>query len=155
MNPVPLPGARWGLPDWIRRPAALYLGVGLLSLLSSVAVAWVMPRYVPNGTDEFANLLAGQTFARGALTNPPHPLWEFLETQHVLMQPTYMAKYPPAQGLFLAVGLWLGRPIMGLWLASALFTAATAWMIRGFFSARWALLGGVLTIGQFGSAAWN
>lgn len=150
MSAEPTPATRRRLPAWVRTPAALYLGVGLLSLLGSAAAALVLPRYVPNGADEFANLLAGQTFARGALTNPPHPLWEFFETHHVLLQPTYMAKYPPAQGLFLALGLWLGHPLFGVWVASALFASATAWMARGVFSPRWALLAGVLAIGQFG-----
>ena len=42
---------------------------------------------------------------------------------------------------------WLGDPIFGVWLGGAAFAAAFAWMLRGFFSARWALLGGVLMAG--------
>lgn len=61
-----------------------------------------------------------------------------------------MAKYPLGPGLTLAVGFWLGHPIYGVWLACAAFAAATAWMLRGFFAPRWALLGGALVSLQFG-----
>src|SRR5688572_5565642 len=48
---------------------------------------------IPEIHDEYAYLLAGDTFARGRLTNPPHPLWRSMETFQVLQRPTYQAKY--------------------------------------------------------------
>ena len=133
------------------RPAwHLYAFIAALSLLSSAAVGTLIPRHLPRVHDEFSYLLAGQTFARFQLTNPTPPLWRFFESHHVLMEPTMMSKYPPGQGLVLAVGYWLGRPILGVWLAGALWAAGFTWMLRGFFSARWALLGGALAIAQFG-----
>jgi hypothetical protein len=131
-------------------PWRLYALVAALSLISTIAVGALIPRYIPRVHDEFSYLLAGQTFAQFRLTNPTPPLWRFFESHHVLMEPTMMSKYPPGQGLVLAVGYWLGQPIYGVWLAGALWAVGFTWLLRGFFSARWALLGGMLAIAQFG-----
>ncbi len=128
----------------------LFALVALFSLLTSIAVSSRIPSYIPKVHDEFSYLLAGQTFAGFRLTNPTPPLWEFFESHHTLMVPTMMSKYPPGQGLALAVGYWLGHPIYGVWLTGALWIASFTWLLRGFFSARWALLGGCLAIAQFG-----
>jgi hypothetical protein len=95
--------------------------------------------------DEYGYLLAGDTFARGRLTNPTHPLWRSMETIHVLQRPTYQAKYPPGQGLVLALGtvVW-GRPIVGVWICGSVLAAALCWMLQGWFPPRWALLGTLL-----------
>lgn len=124
--------------------------VFLASLLSSAIVGAFIARYLPTNHDQSAYLLAGQTYAHFRLTNPTPENWRFFETQHVLMHPTYMAKYPPGQGMAIAVGYWLGNPIYGVWLESALLAACIAWMLRGFFPNRWAVLGALITILQFG-----
>lgn len=128
----------------------LYALAALFSLLTSFAVSTRIPSYIPKVHDEFSYLLAGQTFAGFRLTNPTPALWEFFESHHTLMVPTMMSKYPPGQGLALAVGYWLGQPIYGVWLTGALWIASFTWLLRGFFSTRWALLGGCLAIAQFG-----
>jgi hypothetical protein len=79
------------------------------------------------------------------MTNPTPPLWEHFEAIHEIMQPTYTAKYPPAQGLALAVGEILGEPIIGVWLTTALACAAMCWMLLAWMPPRWALVGGLLT----------
>jgi hypothetical protein len=96
--------------------------------------------------DEFAYLLAGDTFAHGRLTNPPHPTGLFFETFHVIQWPTYAAKFPIGQGLSLAIGFLAGLPILGVWLTIATASAAVMWMLRAApLPPPWALGGGLLT----------
>src|SRR3954469_23984252 len=119
---------------------------GVLVFLGCMAIALARGHDpLPEVHDEHAYLLAGDTFAHGRLTNPQHPLWRSLETFHELQRPTYQAKYPPGQGLFLAAGqaLW-GRPIVGVWLSAALMASALAWMLQGWLPPRWALVGTAL-----------
>ena len=128
----------------------LYALVAALSLLSSAVTGVSNLRHAPHIHDEFAYLFAGETFAHFSLTNPTPPLWRFFESQHILMQPSMMAKYPAGPGLALAVGIWLGQPIYGVWLACAGFATAFTWMLRGLLPSRWALVGGGFIISQFG-----
>jgi hypothetical protein len=95
----------------------------------------------PGFHDEYSYLLAADTFARGRLTNPAPELPEFFEAEHVLVAPTYMSKYPPGQGLFLAAGqVVFGHPIWGVWLSCGAFAASLCWMLQSWTSRRWALL---------------
>ncbi len=106
---------------------------------------------VPYVHDEFGYLLAGATFALGRLTNPAHPMWVHFETFHVLMQPTYMAMHPPAQGAVLALGILLAHlPVAGVWLSCALFCAAVCWALQAWVPPGWALLGGFLATLRIG-----
>lgn len=120
------------------------VAVGVLAAGLAAGISWLRPP-LPAVHDEFSYLLAADTFSHGRLTNPTHPLWEHFETPHEIQQPTYASKYPPGQGLILALGqVAAGDPIVGLWISAALAAGAATWMLQGWMPQRWALLGGVL-----------
>jgi hypothetical protein len=119
-------------------------------LLRGLLLPWKPPPQ-PYFHDEFSYLLAGDTFAHGRVANPPHPLWVFFESMHILQQPVYASMYPPAQGLFLAAGkLLTGRPWAGVAMSVGLMCGALLWMLRGWFSPGWAFLGASLAVIRLG-----
>ncbi|MGA2715461.1 MAG: hypothetical protein ABSG41_20365 [Bryobacteraceae bacterium] len=139
-----------------RHRAATVLLVALVPIAGRLLLLSSHPVPVPRIPDEFSYLLASDTFSQGRVTNPAHPLWQFFETIHVLPFPTYMSKYPPAQGLLLAAGQVLfGHPWWGVVLSIGLMVGSVCWMLQGWLPGRWAALGALATGLQFGIGhAW-
>src|SRR5579872_870355 len=130
-----------------RRNWAILL-VGMVAFAGDALVSQWKPPY-PSARDEFSYLLAADTFAAGRLTNPTPAQWQHFETPEVLVRPTYQSKYPPGQGLILAIGQGLtGNPLAGVWLSSALACAALCWMLQAWVGDTWALYGGLLAAFQ-------
>jgi hypothetical protein len=139
------------LANLARRRLISVAVIGVLALGARIACLPAAPLPKPFYHDDFCYLLAADTFSRGRLTNPPHPMWQHFETFGVIQQPTYQCIAQPGQGLMLAFGkVALGNPFWGVWLSVGLMCAAICWMLQAWMPARWALLGGAIAIARFG-----
>jgi hypothetical protein len=130
-------------------PAMLALGalaaVPRLALFASSPAPW------PSGADDISYVLLADTLGHFRMANPAHPLHQFFETVFVLQHPTYSSIYPLGQGLALALGhLLFGSFWAGVLLSGAAFCALCFWMLRGWVYPKWAFVGGMLTVIQFG-----
>ena len=152
--------SRWRGPtsalDYIASsPTRSCLLVATLAFVGSAGVSllWELPQ--PGVHDEFSYLLAADTFLEGRLSNPTHPMWRHFESMHILQRPTYASRYPPAQGLIMAIGGLLGgHPIVGVWLSAALGCGAICWMLMAWLPSRWALFGSLLAVLRIGIAGY-
>ncbi|MGA2038333.1 MAG: hypothetical protein ABSH42_03570 [Bryobacteraceae bacterium] len=124
--------------------------LALLPIVLRLALLARFPVPTPSGADDFSYLLLGDTLAHLRLANPAHPLHQFFEAVFILQQPTYSSIFPLGQGLVLALGQLLGHPWVGVLLSVGGLCAACYWMLRGWTTAGWALVGGVLAALEFG-----
>jgi hypothetical protein len=154
-------GSRWferiesTFSQFSQRRALSVVAVGILAVVVRLAVLPVLPVPSPAIHDEFSYLLMSDTFAHGRLANPTHPMWVHFETFQVNQIPTYVSKYYPAQGIFLAIGqVVFGHPFWGVLLSSALTCAAICWMLQGWLPPAWALLGGLLAVVRLGTFSY-
>jgi hypothetical protein len=124
-----------------------------LALLPIALRLALLPRFpvpTPGGADDFSYLLLGDTLAHLRLANPVHPLHQFFEAVFILQQPTYSSIFPLGQGVVLAFGQLLGHPWVGVALSVGALSAGCYWMLRGWTSAGWALVGGVFAALEVG-----
>ena len=105
------------------------------------------PVPTPDVYDEFTHLLVADTLRHFRFANPPHALPQFFETFFVLQRPTYSAIYPIGQGLSLAI---FGMPWAGVLAATGALCSLCYWMLRGWTTPGWALMGGILAVFEFG-----
>jgi len=143
------------LKPWSRRFAARtawsMLVLAALPVVLRLALLTNHPVPSPDVYDEFGHLLVADTLLHLRLANPMHPMHRFFETFFVLQEPTYSSIYPVGQGLVLALGRAIfGTPWAGVLMAIAAFCALCYWMLRGWTTPGWSLLGGVLAVMEFG-----
>jgi hypothetical protein len=109
------------------------------------------PVPIPTIYDEFSHLLEADTLLHGRFANPAHPMHRFFETFFVLQEPTYSSIYPIGQGMVLAFGRMIsGLPWAGVLVCCGTLCAGCYWMLRGWVSPSWALLGGLFAVAMFG-----
>jgi hypothetical protein len=124
-------------------------------LAARVALLPQLPIPTPMVHDEFSYLFQASTFASGHLSNPTPAGWTHLETFHINMVPSYHSMYPPGQAFFLAVAEVIhASPWWGVWLSTGFMCGALCWMLQGWVSPPWALLGAVLCVVRFATYSY-
>lgn len=155
LGPLAALGARVVRAAAKGRPRAWVLGL-FLAGLSIPPLLSLGERPLPEIHDEHSLLLQADTFAGGRLTNPVPKGWQHFETFHVLLQPTYASKYPPGEGLVLALGQVLaGDPWVGVWIRTALLAVTSYWMLLAWLPPRWARLSTVLLLATVAGSGWT
>lgn len=135
-----------------RRPLWCMTFLFALVITLRLALLPMHPVPTPYGSDDFSYFLLGDTLAHFRLANTTHPMHRFFETIFVLHQPAYSSIYAIGQGAVLAFGQVLfGLPWAGVLISMALIAPLCYWMLRGWTSPGWALVGGLLAACQFGA----
>lgn len=139
------------VPSFLRTWWSAAIATFAVTLIGCSSLGILIQVPTPRVHDEFSYILLGDTISHGRMANPAPPLPEFFETFHELVRNVYASKYFPVQGLFLAMGESItGHFYIGIWLSSALACVAFIWMLQGWISPRWALLGALVTVFHYG-----
>jgi hypothetical protein len=127
------------------------LALGGLTVALRLALLPQAGAPISSSADDGSYLLLADTLSHLRLANPTHLFYRFFESNFVLQQPSYSSIFPLGQGIALAVGRAIfGHPWAGVLLTEAALCALCYWMLRGWVSAGWALVGGVLAVFQLG-----
>jgi hypothetical protein len=122
-----------------------WIGMAAAMILARLALLPLLPLPEPMHHDEFSYLLSADTFVHGRLANPALPLPNFFESPHILVRPIYASKYPPGQGLVLALGRKiLGHPYWGVVLSGAVLIVLLCWAANAWLPPQWTLVAGGL-----------
>jgi hypothetical protein len=139
--------ARW----LAQRSMWCLLPLAVLPAILRLALLRTHPVPTPNTADDFGYLLLGDTLAHLRLANPIHPLHQFFEAVFILQEPSYSSSFPPGQGIALALGqILFGSPWAGVVLSVSALCASSYWMLRGWTTPLWALIGALLAVFEFG-----
>jgi hypothetical protein len=129
--------------------------LAVLTIVLRLALLPAHPIPTPRGADDFSYLLLADTLAHFHLANPPHPMHRFFETTFVLQEPAYSSIYPLGPALALALGQVVFRlPWAGVVISVAAFCSLCFWMLRGWTTPGWALLGGLIAVCEFGPLSY-
>ena len=132
-----------------RSSAVAAVFVFIFALVGRLVLALIEPFALPGAHDEYSYLLAADTFAHGRLSNPTPLFWTHFETYHELFVPAYASKYPPGQGLLLALGqVVFHQPMVAVILSCALLSACLYWGLCAIVPRRWAWLGSLVAAVQ-------
>jgi hypothetical protein len=127
------------------------LALGGLTIALRLALLRQAGAPIASTADDASYLLLADTLSHFRLANPTHPFHRFFETNFVLQQPSYGSIFPLGQGLALELGRAIfGHPWAGVLLSEGVLCALCYWMLRGWISAGWALVGGILAAFQLG-----
>jgi hypothetical protein len=122
-----------------------WTALALAMIVGRILLLPLLPPPQPSVPDEFSYLLAGDTFAHGRLANPTPALPEFFESAEVLVRPIYASKYPPGQGVVLALGeRFFGHPYWGVVLSTAAMIFLFCWAADAWLPPQWTLVAGGL-----------
>lgn len=137
------------------KPVLPYIFLAFYPLIGLVSFALIHGYSPPVVHDEFAYLLTADTFVQGRLTNQPPPFKEFFSTFHVITSNFYNGKYPPGQGLQLALGQVLGHPLHGVWITIVLWSCSLYWLFKTMAPPATAFWGGVLFVPFFSFLSYH
>jgi len=134
-----------------RKTALSMLALGGLTVALRLALLPRAGAPLSSTADDNSYLLLADTLSHFRLANPTHPFFRFFEANFVLQQPSYSSIFPMGQGIALALGRAIfGHPWAGVMLTEAALCALCYWMLRGWVTAGWALLGGLFAVFELG-----